>query len=419
LRRVAVVAAAAFILAGCAQGSQTAGAGDPNTVTYIGDEATILPGVEAASEYIEEVTGMAFSPRNIQSTENYQQVIRSSLATDSTTDLIKWWSGYRLQELAQAGGLADISDVWEQAAAQGWVNPDTRGSYSYDGKVYGLPIQKAYWVMYYNKHVFEANGLSVPTTWEEFDHAAQVIKDSGATPFFATIEPGWTSFLWFEEILTKLDPEFYIALTEGEASYTDPTAVRAMEIWADFYERGFFTPADTPWDNEAALFKAGEVAMSPMGTWRNGTFADAGMTPDDYGIFLLPTVEPGTTQTVIQESGIFAVAEKAQNLEGAKAWMGQWLSPDAQTAYQDSMRGISPNPTLTLDEPVLQEVVGNINSQGIQQLERYWEASPPALIEGNVQDLAAFMANPAKSNIMPTLEAMQARADVEWAKWNQ
>ncbi|HLS13177.1 MAG TPA: extracellular solute-binding protein [Beutenbergiaceae bacterium] len=415
---VVTVAIGSLLLAGCAQGSQTA-TGDADSVSFVGDEAAVLPQIEAADAVIEEETGLAFESRTVQSTENYQQVIRSSLSSDSTTDLVKWWNGYRVQELARGGGLADLTEVWEEAVDNGWVNDETRDSFSYEGQVYGIPFDKAYWTVYYNKNVFEDLGLDVPSDWDEFESNAQAIADADITPFFATIEPGWTAFIWFEEFVSKLDPDFYVDLTEGDASYTDDVAQEAMEIWADFYERGFFTPADTPWDNEVPMLESETVAMTVAGSWQNGAFAASDLTEDDYGSFVLPTVEPDTEQTVIAESGIITAAERGANLDGAREWLGQLLNPDAQAALVAESRGLSANPEVISDDPVLSSVQDEVLSAEMRELTRYWEASPPALIEGNVQDLAAFMADPAPENIDSTLQAMQTRAETEWASWEE
>jgi multiple sugar transport system substrate-binding protein len=410
---------AAIVLASaCAQGSETSG-GSSDMLTLNGDRSDFVKAYEAAGGQLKEITGYGIDPRNVPSTEDYQQVIRSSLQSDSATDLIKWWSGYRLQDLARSGGLVNLDEQWQKAVDNGWVNPDTEDSFSYDGHVYAMPMYKSYWVIYYNKHVYQDLGLSVPTTWDQFLANAREIKEAGITPFFATQEAGWTSFIWFEEILSKLDPQFYVDLMNGEASYTDPPARKAMEIWADLYDRGYFTSPDVAWDDEPALFQKGEVAMVPMGTWRNAIFTDNGMTEDDYGAFIMPTIEPGVQPSVIIESGIFAVPEKAPNKDAAVEALGEWLNPDVQQVWINKINDISANPEVPIENPILTSVTQQVQQSQPIELERYWEASPPALIEGNVQDLATFMVDPSKDNIEPTLERMQERAEEEWAKWEE
>jgi len=417
-KRVGGFSAALLLAVGlvaCAQGSSS-GSGDSSVVTLNGDRADFTEAYAIAGEALEGAAGFGLEARNVPSTENYQQIVRSSLKTDSTTDLVKWWNGYRLQELARSGGLADLSDSWDAAVEKGWVNEDTRDSFSYDGKVYGLPIYKSYWTIFYNKKVFADAGIEVPTTWAEFESNNEALKESGVTPLFATQEAGWTSFIWYAEILSKLDPDFYQKLMDGEAKYTDPTSRKAMEIWSDMFAKGWFTSPDTAWDNEPSLFAAGTVAQVPMGSWRNGLFADT-MDQADYGAYLLPTVEDGVQPSVIVESGVISMAAKAPNAEGARAVMDNWLSPDVQQPWADEIKDTSANPMVGTDDPVLASVLEQVEASEPVELVRYWEAGPPALIESGVQFFGAFMADPSPANIDPTLQKLQDLADTEWANW--
>lgn len=422
LRRLgaaSLVVAIAATLGACSQGSSSGG-GDKASgpvVTLNGDRTDFAEGYKLAGEALEKITGVGLEARDVPSTENYQQVVRSSLQTSSTTDLVKWWNGYRLQELARSGGLADMTAEWDAAEKKGWVNPDTRDSFSYDGTVYGMPMYKSFWVIFYNKKVFEEVGITPPSTWAEFEENNAKIKAAGVTPLFATQEAGWTSFIWFEEILSKLDPQFYSDLMDGKAKYTDETAQEAMRIWSDMYANGYFTAPDVAWDNEPALLADGSVAQVPMGTWRNGTFADTGMTDADYGAYLLPVVNDGVDPSVIVESGVISVAEKAPNKEAALETMANWLNPDVQQPWADEIKDTSANPTVTTEDPILTSVLDEVSAEKPVELVRFWEAGPPALIEGSVQFFGAFMANPSQENIMPTLEKLQGLADAEWAKW--
>lgn len=418
---VAAGAAAAVVTAGCATGSETAGgegtAADADSVVLIGDRADFVDSYAAADEELRAATGYGLQARNVPSTENYQQVVRSSLSTESSADIVKWWSGYRLQDLARGGQLEGLDAEWDRAVEEGWVNPDTRDSFAYDGTVYAVPMYKSYWVIFYNTAVYDELGLEVPTTWEQFESNAEAIRDAGITPLFATQSESWMSFIWFEEILSKLDPDFYVQLTQGEASYLDPPAREAMAIWADWYARGFFTAPDTAWDNEPALFREGEVAMVPMGTWRNAAFADAGLTEEDYDAFVLPTVQEGTQPSVIIESGVFAVPSQAPNADAARELLGAWLSPEVQEVWSAGIGDTSANPGVVNDDAVLSSVSAQVAELEPVELERYWESGPPTLVEGNVNDLGAFMVDPTEENAEVVLTAMQERADQEWAAW--
>ena len=73
---------------------------------------------------------------------------------------------------------------------QGYYN---EGKAFGDGKMYSLPISKSTEVLYYNKTFFEANGLKVPTTWEEMAQVCEQIKaiDPKCIPLGYDSESNW------------------------------------------------------------------------------------------------------------------------------------------------------------------------------------------------------------------------------------
>ena len=59
------------------------------------------------------------------------------------------------------------------------IDESMREGMSYDGKLYGLPMQAQMFVMAYRKDVFDKNGLTAPKTFEEMKAAAKKIQDAG------------------------------------------------------------------------------------------------------------------------------------------------------------------------------------------------------------------------------------------------
>ena len=53
------------------------------------------------------------------------------------------------------------------------IEESMREGMSYDGKLYGLPMQAQMFVMAYRKDVFDKNGLNAPTTFAEMKDGGQ------------------------------------------------------------------------------------------------------------------------------------------------------------------------------------------------------------------------------------------------------
>lgn len=349
-------------------------------------------------------------------TTSYQAALLAALPTNDTPDFFTWWSGYRLENLYEQGVLLDVSDIWTQAIADGNLPESLAGSFSFNGAQYAIPSTASYWVVFYNKKVFEANGVSVPTTWDEFKATCETLKGAGITPIASTQDGRWPSFIMFEEMVLRTDPNFYTELTAGRAKYTDPTCVQAMTSWRELIEAEYFTSFDVDLINDVGgSFAAGEVAMVPIGTWYQSTFTGAGLTAgEDYDLFFLPNVNPAVTQKVaIVETGALAIAAKSSQIDAAKKMANWWITPDAQTAWTNHLGDAPANPKAQSANPVIANLITEVGT-GYTLYQRYWEASPVPIVEGAVDFLAQFMLNP--GDLESVLQQIQDLADSVWAE---
>ena len=67
--------------------------------------------------------------------------------------------------------LVDLSDL------EASKNNELAAGYAMDGKVLGIPMTAGYEYVYYWKDMFKEAGVEVPTTWEDFEKAAQTLQD--------------------------------------------------------------------------------------------------------------------------------------------------------------------------------------------------------------------------------------------------
>ena len=370
----------------------------------------------AQGNLAEAAIGVNWDPSPYSDTTSYQAAVLAALPTSDTPDFFTWWSGYRIEDLFSQNVLEDVSDVWTKAIADGELSADLAAAFTFGGKQWAIPASLSYWVAFYNKKVFADNGVSVPTTWAELTAAADKFKAAGITPFAATQNGRWPAFIWFEELLIRTDPNFYVELTAGRAKYTDPTAVKVFETWKTLIDAGYFTSFDSdPFNDWIPQFTQGKLATITMGTWYQSGFTGANLKPGvDYDIFVLPNVDPALTgKSIIVETGALAIAAKSSKIDDAKKMAAWWVSPDAQTAWIKNLSDASPDPKATSDNVALQGLIKTVGD-GYSLYQRYWEASPVPIVEGGVDFLAQFMLNPGDATSV--MENLQKLADTEWAK---
>lgn len=409
-------AGAAVAVAGCARGDSTAV--KPGTTSLANDNATWDQGYVAAGQELKKLTGYALRPLSNPNPTSYKQVTQISLQTTKATDMIKWASGYFLKSLARTGELSDLSSIWADYEDRQWVTPQAREAMSYRGSIYGIPLYESYYVLFYNTALFRKHKLRAPGTWDELLHNAAVLKKAGVIPFVATQTGNWPAYEWFQELVSKVDPDFYAELIDGKAQYTDPQAHKALQIWQDFMRKGWMTPADFDQNNGPAALKAGRVGMFLHGSWQSQGIAATGMKPGvDFDAFVLPPVETSTRRSVITESGVLAVPRKAVSHDAAMANAAHWLDPKVQQVWTDFLQDASANPRSRPGNPVMAGLKERARKERWAQLPRYGESGPPNLIQGNTDDLGSFMTG--ASSPQATLRSMAGRAAKEWAAWER
>ncbi|MEU9362606.1 extracellular solute-binding protein [Streptomyces sp. NPDC048301] len=412
----AIGAGGAAVLTGCARGDSTAV--KPGTTSLANDNATWDQGYVAAGRELKKLTGHSLRPLSNPNPTSYRQVTQISLQTTKATDMIKWASGYFLKSLARTGELSDLSSLWSGYERKGWVTSQAREPMSYRGSVYGIPLYESYYVLFYNTAVFRKHGLRAPDTWEELLHNAEVLKKAGVTPFVATQAGNWPAYEWFQELVSKVDPEFYSELIAGKASYTDPQAKQALQIWHDFMRKGWMTAADFDQNNGPAALKAGRVGMFLHGSWQSQGIAATGMKPGvDFDAFVMPPVGSSTRRSVITESGVLAVPRKAVSHDAAMANAANWLDPKVQKVWTDFLQDSSANPLSRPGNPVMAGLKDRALEEHWTLLPRYGESGPPNLIQGNTDDLGGFMTGASSPDA--TLRSMAGRAAKEWAAWER
>ncbi|HET9872828.1 MAG TPA: extracellular solute-binding protein [Propionibacteriaceae bacterium] len=109
------------------------------------------------------------------------QKTTATLSSDNGSyDILETYS-YVIPDLASKGKLEPLDDLFAKHADKYTLNdidPAMVKTMSYDGKLYGLPMQAQIHVMAYRKDLLDKNGIKPPTTFSELKAAAEKIKSA-------------------------------------------------------------------------------------------------------------------------------------------------------------------------------------------------------------------------------------------------
>ena len=201
--------------------------------------------------------------------------------------------GPAIQEWYEEGVLANISSV---AKAQGWADvlpASIAGHMKCEGKWCAAPVNvhRVDWI-WANAAVLAKNGISMPTSWDEFNAAAAKLQAAGVTPL-AHGGQAWQDATVFEAVALGIGgPEFFQkAFVElDQATLKSNTMVKVfdqMRIMRGFVDNNF---SGRDWNLATAMVMNGEAAFQIMGDWAKGEFLAAGKRP---GIDFLCASTPG------------------------------------------------------------------------------------------------------------------------------
>lgn len=399
-----------FLIAGVWT-ADVAEAKSPEILNLYNDKAPWTKSFTSVGEFEARKFGVGFKPVPYSDTTTYQAAIDQSIMGSNPPDLLTWWTGYQFEKLVKTGKLLDLTNEWKSYVKEG-LNPGLANAFTVNGKIYGAPLYVSYWVVFYNKHIFNQYGLKPPKTWSQFLNVCDTLKKHGVTPIGQTITGQWPSFIWFEELLVRTDPALYKKLVVGKASYTDPGVVRVMRIWKQLEDKGYFSkPEDMNTGIPADLAK-GKIGMFLVGDWYQSSFIQAGLKPGtDYDAFLLPDVAPKAGNVVIFETGPIAIPKNGRHVEDAKVVLRNFYRRETQQMW-DNLQGFAPMVRGVTSNPTNTRVNSQITSSHATLIQRYWEATPPDIAQFAVQQLDKFMLHP--ETYMEDLKAIEQFADRYW-----
>ncbi len=280
------------------------------------------------------------------------------------------------QTLIEAGYLMDITD---QPFVKNYDESAIKDAGSYNGKVYAVNLGRvSYSGIYYNKDLFAANNLTVPTTWSELVAACETFTAAGTPCMTAGGKDGWPIFVGAYGLIGAVYPD-QAALVEGlwtgTIKWNDPTSIVMWERMK-VYAQNMMEPGASGIAGDAApgRFASGAVAMFPGGTWYASAIEEA-QPAFEWGYIPFPGSDNADDNKYLfgkYDQG-WAVAAKTANKDAAMLYLTEFSDPANYQAFANAVGFIPTMATATLDTQIGKEVAPYLQNFRVG-FEQYWVA---------------------------------------------
>lgn len=201
--------------------------------------------------------------------ESYKTKLKTALAADEGPDIFFSWGAGFLKPFVDAGKVLPIDDYLTDGTSER-IKPGALSFFQFDGKTYGLTMFQWVAILYCNQELFEANGVTMPNTYDELLAAVKAFRAKGINPITVGEKDRWPGMFWQNAFaLRTAGAKNNQAALSGQASFDTPEYVQSAALLAGLVEnKAFIDGALGLASTEAeAMFLQGEVPMYYMGNW--------------------------------------------------------------------------------------------------------------------------------------------------------
>jgi ABC-type glycerol-3-phosphate transport system substrate-binding protein len=333
--------------------------------------------------------------------EDFKTAILVMAAGRNLPDVFSYWAGARTAFVVDSGAVQPIDDLYKSAKLESIIPASiVKGATIYNGKHYLVPFGYHYAGLFYNKSVMAKAGVTEPKTWADLLAACEKLKAAGVAPFALGSKNRWPAQFWFDYLLLRTaGPEYRAKLMAGKASYTDAEVQRAMKMWKDLADAGYFAknPNADDWTDAADKVTRGEAGMTLMGTWITGYWDTLKPTAfADYDFWEFPVIDPKVPKAAVGPVDGLVISANSTNPENARKLLAFLIEDTAsQAAWAKAQGALSPNTKVDPSSysPVMRRALGVISNAKAFAFNYDLATTPPAA-EVGLSMFAEFMNDP-------------------------
>jgi multiple sugar transport system substrate-binding protein len=321
----------------------------------------------------------------------YWNILTTNAPTGELPDVFNM-SQDRFYFYASNNVLLDLQPYWDAAGVDttlwgtGLVDPYRWGE---DGNLLAGPVNWDTIAIYYNKDMFEAAGLEMPTaewTWDDFAAAARTLNNSDEDVYGAAVyleyQSGYSNWI----AATGTTP--VVEAGRERCTLQDEGSLEALNFLKELYDEGVMPSVSIiggpSADDAFNYWTAGRVAMVTGGSWKLGADALEDVS-FDWDVVQLPrNPETGRSRSILHSVG-YVANRQTENPDLAANLILYLVSDEGQRFFAEA-GGVAPaNPNSELqqlwmdsfgetDVNIQAFVDATIDSQGVTAFGEIWDA---------------------------------------------
>jgi len=349
MKKVSSIILAMVILATGAQGLFASGAKDSGTATTVVEAKTKLTLIywdpshkeiqdKIHAMFIQENPGVSIEMEQVPG-DQYDQVLKTRLLAGNGPDVMFYWGAF-INRYGKEGFYGDITT--ENFTKN--ILPAYLSFATYNGKIYGVPLNVNTYGVFYDKVLFKKAGIAaMPKNYAEFLAICEKLKQAGITPLTRGAKDLWTGLhetgpLEANFVLGK-NETFQYDLYTGKTTFATNAGFRDyLKRYIELVEKDYFVKGALGLDHTQAmqLVADGKAAMSMFLSLGYGEII--GFNKDaDIGYFPLPDDNGNVFWSGAPDNGIGYWA-KGKNMDLAKKLVGFYARPDINQLFNETIQ---------------------------------------------------------------------------------
>ena len=259
-------------------------------------------------------------------------------------------------------------------------------NFAFEGEQAALPYRTDYYVLYYNKDIFDAAGVPYPSndmTWDEFEAtAAKLTSGEGPGKKYGALIHTWQACVqnWASQggEFNMMQYDKY----EAFAPYYD----MALRMQNDAKSSMDFGTLKTSNIHYSSPFLQGNIAMMPMGSWFMATIInkiELGESAVNWGVATLPHPEGVPAGSVVGAATPMCINKASENKDLAWDFINYTTSDEGSAI----MAGTGKIPATATDETL--DIIAAMAGmpEGIKEALKYTSITPDRPIVDNAGDI--------------------------------